>query len=163
MSMARGASRPPPPCAREPPAPADLGRKPGCLPPPAPRRPPLKGACGILRAARRYNNEGMLYRRLDSRLQTLCLEKGLYSSLNFMATNSMLVDITPDKSLVKKLGLSGYRTEQALAELVDNSIDARIDGARETVAVLLDFDGRRIVVSDDGRGMDGERLAGAMV
>ena len=80
-----------------------------------------------------------------------------------MATNGMLVDITPDKSLVKKLGLSGYRTEQALAELVDNSIDARIDGARETIAVRLDFDGRRIAVSDDGRGMDGEMLAGAMV
>ena len=93
----------------------------------------------------------------------LFLAKALYSSLNFMATNSMLVDITPDKSLVKKLGLSGYRTEQALAELVDNSIDARIDGHREDIAVRLDFDDRSISVSDDGHGMDGERLADAMV
>ena len=75
----------------------------------------------------------------------------------------MLVDITPDKSLVKKLGLSGYRTEQALAELVDNSIDARIEGRKEDIAVRLDFDGRAIAVSDDGHGMDGRRLANAMV
>jgi len=35
------------------------------------------------------------------------------------------VDLTPDKSLVKKIGLAGYRTEQAIAELIDNAIDAR--------------------------------------
>ena len=93
----------------------------------------------------------------------LCLEKSLYSSLNFMATNSMLVDITPDKSLVSKLGLSGYRTEEALAELVDNSIDARIDGCREDIAIRLDFDNLCVTVSDDGHGMDGKRLADAMV
>ena len=93
----------------------------------------------------------------------LFLAKALYSNLNFMATNSMLVDITPDKSLVKKLGLSGYRTEQALAELVDNSIDARIDGRREDIAIRLDFDNLYLSVSDDGHGMDGKELADAMV
>lgn len=93
----------------------------------------------------------------------LFLEKSLYSSLNFMTTNSMLVDITPDKSLVSKLGLSGYRTEQALAELVDNSIDARIDGRREEISIRLDFDGLSLTVSDDGHGMDGKKLADAMV
>ena len=75
----------------------------------------------------------------------------------------MLVDITPDKSLVKKLGLSGYRTEQALAELVDNSIDARIDGVKGTITVRLDFEDRSLVVSDDGHGMNGKELASAMV
>ena len=93
----------------------------------------------------------------------LFLAKAIYSSLNFTGAKRMLVDITPDKSLVKKLGLSGYRTEQALAELVDNSIDARIDGRREDITVRLDFDGRTITVLDDGHGMDGERLADAMV
>jgi hypothetical protein len=29
------------------------------------------------------------------------------------------LDITPDKSLIQKLGLTGYRTEQALAELIE--------------------------------------------
>ncbi len=38
------------------------------------------------------------------------------------------VNITPDKSLIQKLGLTGYKTEQAIAELIDNSIDARISG-----------------------------------
>ena len=75
----------------------------------------------------------------------------------------MLADITPDKSLVKKLGLSGYRTEQALAELVDNSIDARIPGRMEHIKVRLDFEARRISVTDDGHGMDGKGLAEAMV
>ena len=75
----------------------------------------------------------------------------------------MLVDITPDKSLVKKLGLSGYRTEQALAELVDNSIDARIPGQTERISIRLDYDGLSIVVEDDGCGMDGGGLARAMV
>ena len=75
----------------------------------------------------------------------------------------MQVDITPDKSLVKKLGLSGYRTEQALAELVDNSIDARIPGRMEHIKVRLDFEWRSITVTDDGCGMDGDGLARAMV
>ena len=37
------------------------------------------------------------------------------------------IDITPDKSLIKKLGPVRYRAERAVAELVDNSIDARLD------------------------------------
>lgn len=93
----------------------------------------------------------------------LILVKGLYSSPNFTPTNSMLVDITPDKSLVRKLGLSGYRTEQALAELVDNAIDARIDGVKGTITVRLDFEDRSVTVSDDGHGMNGRELADAMV
>ena len=52
------------------------------------------------------------------------------------------VDVTPDKSLIKKLGLVGYRTDQAVAELVDNSIDARIEGETCRISLQLDF-GRR--------------------
>ena len=73
-----------------------------------------------------------------------------------------LYDITPDKSLVKKLGAVGYRTEQAIAELVDNSIDARTGDVCGRVNVYLDFKGMRIMVEDDGTGMDGTELAGAM-
>lgn len=71
------------------------------------------------------------------------------------------MDITPDKSLIQKTGLAGYSTSQALAELVDNSIDARLDGCVQVV-INLDFRERRITVSDDGRGMDLESLRGAM-
>ncbi|MCE2498109.1 MAG: ATP-binding protein [Nitrosopumilaceae archaeon] len=72
------------------------------------------------------------------------------------------VDITPDKSLIKKLGLVGYRTEQAIAELIDNSIDARIGGRTEHVHVGLDFGRRQITVTDDGRGMDLGELKDAL-
>jgi len=64
------------------------------------------------------------------------------------------IDITPDKSLIKKLGLTGYRTEQAIAELIDNSIDARISGKIEHVDVRLDFDRKQISVTDNGTGMN---------
>ncbi len=72
------------------------------------------------------------------------------------------VDITPDKTLIKKLGMTGYRTEQAIAELIDNSIDARLDGITEHVKVVLDFALMRITVSDDGRGMDLDELKDAL-
>lgn len=70
------------------------------------------------------------------------------------------VDITPDKSLVSKLGRTGYRTEQAVAELIDNAIDARLDG-KTSIGVTLNFRIGRITVSDDGRGMGAKALADA--
>jgi hypothetical protein len=73
------------------------------------------------------------------------------------------VDITPDKSLIKKLGLTGYRTEQALAELVDNSIDARIESTPEAIAIKFDFVEKTIEVSDNGTGMNLEELGHAMI
>lgn len=75
--------------------------------------------------------------------------------------SNITVDITPDKSLIKKLGLVGYRTEQAVAELIDNSIDARLEGT-ETIEVVLDFRHGQIGVFDDGCGMDSEELGEAL-
>lgn len=72
------------------------------------------------------------------------------------------MDITPDTSLVEKLGAVGYSTEEAIAELVDNAIDARIPGSVEHVEILLDFKLGKIVVRDDGVGMDRDGLADAM-
>ena len=69
-------------------------------------------------------------------------------------------DITPDKSLISKLGMTGYRTEQAVAELVDNSIDARAGSVR--IQVRLDFAQKKITVSDDGRGMGYDALVDAL-
>ena len=68
------------------------------------------------------------------------------------------VDITPDKSLIQVLGLTGYRTVEALSELLDNSIDARISGKIERIDVVLDYGGKVISVSDDGIGMNLEEL-----
>ena len=73
------------------------------------------------------------------------------------------VDITPDKTLIQKLGLVGYRTEQAIAELLDNSIDARILDIPEKIWVVLNFEENWIGVSDDGTGMDKEDLSKSMI
>lgn len=75
--------------------------------------------------------------------------------------SSKSIDITPDKSLIKKLGLVGYRTEQAVAELVDNSIDARLDRT-EHIEVCLNYKRGRITVSDDGSGMSLDELQDAL-
>lgn len=68
------------------------------------------------------------------------------------------IDITPDKSLIQKLGLTGYKTVEAISELVDNSIDARLQGQTENIHVTLDFTERTISVFDDGTGMNLEGL-----
>ena len=76
--------------------------------------------------------------------------------------HQLRTDITPDKSLIQKLGLVGYSTEQAVAELLDNSIDARIAGEEEEITVQLKPEEKRIEVTDNGHGMDGKDLAEAM-
>ena len=75
--------------------------------------------------------------------------------------SSKKVDITPDKSLLKKLGLVGYRTEQAVSELIDNSIDARLDNT-ENINVHLNFNLGTIIVEDNGTGMDLDGLRNAL-
>lgn len=72
------------------------------------------------------------------------------------------LDVTPDKSLIKKMGLAGYRTEQAVAELIDNSIDAAAGGEAH-IDVNLEFKERAITVSDDCAGMTVGGLRGALV
>ena len=74
----------------------------------------------------------------------------------------MKVDITPDKSLIKKLGLAGYRTEQAISELIDNAIDAKVPGRIQRIDVRLDFDERTITVMDNGSGMNLSELKNAL-
>jgi hypothetical protein len=69
------------------------------------------------------------------------------------------VDITPDLSLMEKLGSVGYTPEEALAEFVDNSIDALYDpvtGKRILAAgseVNLSLSRERILVSDTSAGI----------
>ncbi len=72
------------------------------------------------------------------------------------------VNITPDKSLIQKLGLTGYKTEQAIAELIDNSIDARFPGKIEQIDVILNYESNAIRVIDDGSGMDLKELENAL-
>lgn len=77
------------------------------------------------------------------------------------AAASGALDITPDKSLIRKLGSTGYRTYEALSELVDNSIDARTSGP-VSIRVTLDYAKRSMGVADDGVGMGLAELKDAM-
>lgn len=71
------------------------------------------------------------------------------------------LDITPDKSLIRKLGSTGYRTYEAISELVDNSIDAR-GGRKVAVRVSIDYADGSLGIEDDGTGMGLAELRDAM-
>ncbi|HEX9429019.1 MAG TPA: ATP-binding protein, partial [Candidatus Bathyarchaeia archaeon] len=70
------------------------------------------------------------------------------------------IEIPPDKTLLPKLGLGGYSIPQAIAELIDNAIDAQLEGSR--LHVDVSFDAAKIVVTDDGGGMNYAGLRNAM-
>lgn len=71
------------------------------------------------------------------------------------------IDITPDKSLLPKLGFAGYTAPQAIAELVDNSLDAMIDGAPITISVKISS--KEISIADTGTGMNKNDISKAFV
>jgi len=70
------------------------------------------------------------------------------------------VEIPPDKTLMPKLGLGGYSIPQAISELIDNAVDARVEGTR--LQVEISFDVSSLRVKDDGIGMDAKTLRDAM-
>src|SRR3989344_6988873 len=64
------------------------------------------------------------------------------------------ISILPDRRLMPKIGQTGYSVSQAIAELVDNSIDARRENRVLTVEIHFDANRGILEVSDDGVGMD---------
>jgi len=72
------------------------------------------------------------------------------------------INILPDRSLMPKIGQTGYSVLQAISELVDNSIDAREDGKALTVEIFFDSDKGMVEISDDGVGMDEQTAANSM-
>lgn len=72
------------------------------------------------------------------------------------------IDILPDRSLMPKIGQTGYSVSQAVAELVDNSIDARKENEVLTVEVHFDPQAKSVEVSDDGVGMNEEAAANSI-
>lgn len=76
--------------------------------------------------------------------------------------NIELIDITPDKSLFHKIGEANYSIPDAIAELVDNSIDASNEEGVEVV-VILDKKNKKIIISDNGRGMNKDVATKALV
>lgn len=75
------------------------------------------------------------------------------------------VNITPDVSLLRKAGEVNYKIPAAVAELVDNEIDARIPGQKLTVEVTTGQKrgDKYIVVAGNGRGMTMAEAEKAMV
>lgn len=77
-------------------------------------------------------------------------------------TQTKVINILPDRSLMPKIGQTGYSVSQAIAELVDNSIDARREGKLLTVEVNLNAEKDLVQVSDDGTGMSEDTAANSM-
>lgn len=71
-----------------------------------------------------------------------------------------MIDVTPHQSLMPKLGSAGYSAPQAIAELVDNSIDAALDDCKLEVSIKISKD--EVIVADNGRGMDRRTIANAL-
>jgi Histidine kinase-, DNA gyrase B-, and HSP90-like ATPase len=76
---------------------------------------------------------------------------------------ALVVDITPDVSLMAKTGQAGHSVADAVAELVDNAIDACIPEQHLTVSVRYSAREGWIEVRDDGTGMSRDELATALV
>jgi len=73
------------------------------------------------------------------------------------------INITPDKTLFSKLGSTGYSIGEALAELVDNAIDARPKNNPVTITINVENKGKFITVEDNGNGMDKETATKSIV
>lgn len=72
------------------------------------------------------------------------------------------INILPDRSLMPKIGQTGYSVSQAIAELVDNSIDAGKEDTVLTVEIFFDADNSIVKISDDGIGMDESTAANSI-
>lgn len=72
------------------------------------------------------------------------------------------INILPDRSLMPKIGQTGYSVSQAISELVDNSIDAREDGKALAVEIYFDNEKNMIEVFDNGVGMDEQTAANSI-
>jgi DNA-binding protein H-NS len=72
---------------------------------------------------------------------------------------SRTVNITPHKSLFEKIGSVGFSTEEAIAEFVDNSLDAKYNPKTgepiipEKIGVKLTLKPNRIIVEDNSAGI----------
>lgn len=71
------------------------------------------------------------------------------------------VNMTPDKSLMIKIGHKNYKVQEAIAELVDNSIDAKLPHEKLIISIELGSD--KIIVEDNGSGMDKKTFANATI
>ena len=71
------------------------------------------------------------------------------------------VDITPDASLLPKLGNSGYRLAEALAEFIDNSLDAK-SPEQKSVKIEIEISENKVFITDDACGMNEEEAINSL-
>lgn len=69
----------------------------------------------------------------------------------------------PDTKIYGHLGQVGYNLRDAISELVDNSIDARIPGKKLKIDLELDEFSKEVSIKDNGKGMDKETARAAIV
>lgn len=62
------------------------------------------------------------------------------------------IEITPHRSIMTKIAQTGYSVQESISELIDNSIDARLDDEKVIVEIVFNKD--TISVKDNGKGMD---------
>ncbi|XP_037458667.1 structural maintenance of chromosomes flexible hinge domain-containing protein GMI1 [Triticum dicoccoides] len=105
--------------------------------------------------------EDLLDRKIDKKVQfSDFVTKGtnilrLQDGEEFVRTYENMWDLTPPTELLQELPAE-YSTESALADLVDNSLQALwSNGSKEIKLIRITVDGEKIVVFDTGRGMDG--------
>ncbi|HUD11779.1 MAG TPA: PEP-utilizing enzyme [Candidatus Saccharimonadia bacterium] len=74
-----------------------------------------------------------------------------------MTQQTKLIDISPHRSLLTKISQTGYTIQEALSELIDNAIDARLP--RQKLKVAIDITPNTISISDNGSGMTEKKAA----
>jgi hypothetical protein len=73
------------------------------------------------------------------------------------------IKITPDKSLLPKIGDSGHNIYEAIAEFIDNAIDAMTDEQRLgleqlVITITINVKKNSFSITDNGKGMDRDTL-----
>lgn len=71
-----------------------------------------------------------------------------------------IVDIMPDRTLMPKLGQTGYSFSQSISEFIDNSIDAKIEDKDLHINILISAD--EINIEDTAAGMNKNELKDAL-
>lgn len=72
-----------------------------------------------------------------------------------------IMDITPGTSIYANSHRRNYNLIQAVSELVDNSIDARIPG--QVLKIHIDTTSGKFFIEDNGKGMDEDGIRKAMM
>jgi len=73
-----------------------------------------------------------------------------------MKKETKYIDISPHRSILTKIAQTGYSVQEALSELIDNSIDARVGEGMQTVSVDITQD--EVVIKDSGKGIAKKKL-----